>query len=104
MRVTRRLIVIGLDVLTAGLCMLSVAIARFGGFIVRFPGLRISLGTAGRALFALGAVVIVRLILGPRISPFGMSPVQRQRLRSAIGADPFLVRAPAGLWRRAALA
>jgi hypothetical protein len=104
MRVTRRLIVIGLDVLTVGLAILSATIMNLGGFIVRFSGIRISFGTPTRALVWLGAVVLVRLIVGRRIGPFGMGRAQWRRLLSSVGADPFLVRAPEGVWRRAAFA
>ena len=103
-RLTRQEIVIGLDVLTVGLVILSATIARVGGFIVRFAGIRISFGTPTRTLLWLGAVLLVRLIVGRRIGPFGMSRAQWRRLLPSIGADPFLVRAPAGFWRRTAFA
>ena len=104
MHVTRRWIVIGLDVLTVGLAVLSATIINAGGFVVRFWGIRLSFGTARRALLWLGAVMLVRLTLGRRIGPLGMWSTQWQRLVPPTDADPFLVRAPAGFWRRAAFA
>jgi len=104
MRPSRRLIVIALDVLTVGLVMLLATIVSGGGFVVRFWGLRISAGTPGRTLFWLGATLLVRRSVARHIGPFGMWSAQWQRLLSSIDADPFLVRAPAGFWRRTAFA
>ena len=103
-RVTRRLLVIGLDILTAGLAILSATIIHVGGFIVRFSDIRISLRTPVRALLWLGAAALMRLIVGRRIGPFGVSRAQWRRLLSPVDANPFVVRAPAGLWRRTAFA
>ena len=103
-RLTRREIIIGLDVVTAGLVILAATIARVGGFIVRFVGIRISFGTPTRTLLWLGAVVLVRLTLGRRIGPFGIGREQWRRLVPSTGADLFLARAPAGFWRRTAFA
>jgi hypothetical protein len=104
MRETRRLIVIGLDVLAVGLAILSAAIVNAGGFVAQFPGIAISFRTPRRTLLWLGAVLIVRLILGKYIGPFGRWNAQWRRLAASIGPDPFLVSAPEGVWRRTAFA
>ena len=104
MRLTRRPIVIGLDVLAVGLAVLSATIVSVGGFNVRFSSIHISFGTPERTRVWLGGVVLVRLILDRRIGLFGVSRAGWRRLRTPIDADPFLVRAPARFWRRAAFA
>ena len=101
---TRRPIVISLDVLSAGLLVLAATIAHAGGFIVRVVGIRISFGTPTRTLLWLGAALLVRLTLSRRIGPFGMGLAQWRRLAPSTGADLFLARSPAGFWRRTAFA
>jgi hypothetical protein len=103
-RLTRREIIVGLDILTAGLVILSAAIAHVGGFVVRVAGLRISFGTPTRTLLWLGAVVLVRLTLSRRIGAFGIAREQWRRLVPSTGAELFLVSAPAGFRRRTAFA
>ena len=114
----RRPFVIGLDVLTVGLVLLSATIINVGGFIVRFSDIRISFRTPQRALIWLTAVLIARLILDRNTGPFNLSSAHWRRLRPSgnavlraqrrvqrlVVSESFLVRASAGLWRRAALA
>ena len=115
----KRRVVIGLDVLTVGLALLTATIINVGGFIVRFSDIRISLRTPQRALIWLVAVLIARLILDRHTGPFDLSRAhwrrlrssgtavlcaQRRRVRRSVVSEPFLVHASAGQWRRAALA
>jgi hypothetical protein len=104
MRASRRLIVIALDVLAVGLAVLWAAIINFGRIAFRVWGVRISAGTPRGVLLWLGAIVFVRLVFGRRIGPFGMWSAQWREWIRSIDADPFLVRAPAGFWRRTAFA
>src|SRR5207247_9004837 len=104
MRPTRRSIVIGLDMLAAGLVILAGAIARIGGFAFRVHGIRVSVATPQRTLAWLCVVIAIRFIVGRRVGPFGRWDDRWQRMLDSIGDDPFLVRAPARIWRRAGFA
>ena len=64
-------IVIGLDILAVGLAVLAAAIARAGGFVFLAGGVRVSLSTPQRTLAWLCVVIVIRLIAGRRIGPFG---------------------------------
>jgi hypothetical protein len=100
----RRPLVVFLDILTAGLIVLSAAAIYSGGLVVRLAGIRISARTPIHVLAWLGAVVVVRLIAGRGIGVLGISPARWSRARAWIRAEPFLVHASEGRWRCAAFA
>lgn len=87
---------LGLDLLTALLGVLSVAIARAGGLDVRYAGIHVSATTPTRALVALAVVVLIRRLAVGHIGPLGVPWARWQQLLPAPGTDPFLVPAPAG--------
>ena len=100
---TRRLIVIGLDLLVASLAVLAAAITVTGGFVVRAGHLRLSFGTGSRALLALTAVMVVRLALDRHLGPLGRQPAWWRR-QLWLTSDQRLGIQPAGPWRRTAIA
>lgn len=100
---TRRLIVIGLDLLVASLAVLAAAITVTGGFVVRAGNLRLSFGTGSRALLALTAVLVVRLALDRHLGPLGRPPAWWRR-QLWLTSDQRLGIQPAGPWRRTAIA
>ena len=100
----RRVLVVVLDILIAGLAVLSAAAIHTGGFVVRLAGIRISARTPFHVLAWLGAVAVVRLIAGRGVDVLGISPAAWSRARSWIRAEPFLVHASEGQWRCAAFA
>jgi hypothetical protein len=100
----RRALVVFLDILTAGLTVLSAAAIYTGGLVVRLAGIRISARTPIHVLAWLGVVVVVRLIAGRGIGVLGISRARWSRARAWIRAEPFLVHASEGQWRCAAFA
>jgi hypothetical protein len=100
----RRLVIIGLDVLAAVLAVLAASIGHFGGLSAQLAGIRVSARTPGRALVALGAVLLLRLFLDRRTGPLGLARAAWLRLLPPPGSDPFLVPPPPGGLRRAVYA
>jgi hypothetical protein len=100
----RRALVVVLDILIAGLTVLSAAAIHTGGFVVRLSGIRISARTPLHVLAWLGVVVVLRLIGGRGVGVLGISRVRWSRARSWIRAEPFLVHPSQGQWQSAAFA
>jgi hypothetical protein len=96
-QIARRSVVVGLDTLAIGLAILSAVILRAGGIVIQAGWIHISLRTPVRTILWLGAVFVARLAIDRRTGPFGLSATQRDD-------DPLFPAAPAGLWRRTAIA
>jgi hypothetical protein len=102
--VPRRSVIIGLDSLAIALLLLAGAILRTGGMAFTVASLRVSLGSAHRALLALFIVVVVRLIVARRIGPFGLWSDRWQRLLDGTVHEPLLVAGTPGAGTRFMLA
>ena len=104
MRPERRSTVITLDVLALALLLLARAIMRSGGFVFLIGTVRVSLGSSHRALLAVFILAVIRLLVSPRVGPFGLWTPQWQRLLDTTVREPMVVSESPGGWRRALIA